>query len=242
MKASDFFRKAVIDLMEETGTRQSVLADSLGIKRPHMNSYLKGRRGFSENKREEIANFFGKTYLEVLDLGRGIFQKEPRPLIVQTRTGKEQDLLQGNAANFRGVPLLESGRLAAWSNGFVFDVYEKAESEMIVYLPELGHHANHNLVAARVGGDSMEPIIPENSIVIVDLDDREFADNKTFVLNINEGGVDTAAIKRVRKAEESKGFVLLSENPKDMPRIVVESDWLRLCIGRVIWMWRSFNG
>ncbi len=234
-------------MLENSGCSQADLARVLGVAPQRMNDYLGNRVNFSESRRQKIANFFGMTYLEMLNFGHQLetgqsVEKEPRPLIIQTRTGKEQDLLEENAANYRGVPLLCEGRLAAWSNGSAFNIYEKAESEMVVYLPELGHHANHNLIGARVGGDSMEPLIPKNSIVIVDLDDREFMDNKTFVLNVNEGGVDTAVIKRVIKTEESKGFVLWSENPEHAPRIVVESDWLRLCIGRVIWMWRSFNG
>ena len=247
MEPTEMFRSSLRYMLENSGCSQADLARTLGVAPQRINDYLKCRVNLSELKRQEASNFFDMTYLEMLTLGHRLetskkTKKEPSPLIVQTRTGKEQALLEKNAANYRGVPLMESGKLAAWSNGSAFNIYEKVDSEMIVYLPELGHHANHNLVGARVGGDSMEPVIPKDSIVIVDLDDREFADNKTYVININEGGVDLAVIKRVRKAEESKGFVLLSENPKDLPRIVVESDWLRLCIGRVIWMWRSFNG
>ena len=33
-----------------------------------------------------------------------------------------------------------------------FDQYEEATSQVIVYLPELAHHANHKLIAAKVGG------------------------------------------------------------------------------------------
>ncbi|MCP4114097.1 MAG: LexA family transcriptional regulator [Desulfobacteraceae bacterium] len=242
MKAHEIFKKALLQLMEETQTKQSVLADSLGIKRPHMNAYIKGTRGFSEDKREELASYFGKTYLELLDIGRGLVTKAPRPLVIRTNSGEETELIEQNTAKYRGVPLMESGRLAAWSNGAAFEAYETPSNEVIVYLPELGHRSKHNLMAAKVGGDSMDPLVPENAIVIIDKDDRKFSDNKIFAVALEEGGVQNLAVKRVRKFEEAKGFLLLSENQEYKPRLVVESNWHRLCVGRVIWMWRSFNG
>lgn len=74
-----------------------------------------------------------------------------------------------------------------------------------------------------------------------DRDDREFLDGKIFAVAIDEGGVENIAVKRVRAFEKAKGFVLVSENSDYPFKIVIESDWLRLCMGRVIWMWRSFN-
>ena len=69
MKAPEIFKNAVIFLLEKTETKRSVLADSTEIPRPHLTSYLNGDRGFSEDKRELIAQYFGKTYLEMLNLG-----------------------------------------------------------------------------------------------------------------------------------------------------------------------------
>ncbi|WP_300456672.1 S24 family peptidase [Desulfobacula sp.] len=249
METADYFRKAVQEYLsdKERGS-QTFLATSTGIEIKHLNDFLAGRRTMKESFRLKITNFLGYDYLDFLQHGKRLFEgkqppsQKPTPFIVQTNTSKEKKLLEENAANYKGVPLLDSGRLAAWSNGSAFDEYETPTSEVVVYIPELGHRVNHTLVAARVGGDSMEPLIPENSIIIIDKDDREFIDNKVFAIAIEDGGVKNLAVKRVRKFEKAKGFLLLSENHKYQPRLVVESDWLRLCVGRVIWMWRSFNG
>ena len=219
------------------------LAESLKVPQGSISNMAACRRPGTESQRRAIAKKIGLSYEYMIGMDDSIEPtKQNQSITVKIHTIKDKAILEETAPNYRSVPLYESGRLAAWSNGAAFDKYEEATSRVIVYLPELKHHANHNLIAARVGGDSMEPLIPEGSIVIIDLDDREFADNKIFAITQTEGDVDVAAVKRVRKFEEAKGFILLSENQNWSPRLVIESDWLRLCMGRVIWMWRSFEG
>jgi hypothetical protein len=43
-------------------------------------------------------------------------------------------------------------------------------------------------------------------------------------------------VKRVQRWE--KGFVPISDNPDFSPK-VTGLDWLDLCVGRIIWMWRN---
>jgi phage repressor protein C with HTH and peptisase S24 domain len=47
-----------------------------------------------------------------------------------------------------------------------------------------------------------------------------------------------AAVKRIRRSEQ--GFVILSENREYLPEITT-LDWPDLCVGRVVWMWRSLE-
>ena len=248
MKPSDYFRHSVKEYIAKKGRgSQKALAQAAGITPSHLNDFLGERRVMVEEDQLKIVNAIDVDYINFLQHGKRLMEgKSPAPdehlpFIIQINTNEEKNLLEKNAANYKGVPLLESGRLAAWSNGSAFDLYEQATSEVVVYLPELGHRANHHLVAARVGGDSMEPLVPENSIVIVDLDDKEFVDSKIYAVVLKDGGVHTGAIKRVRKFEVAKGFLLLSENTSYQPRLVVETEWNHFCVGRVIWMWRSFD-
>ena len=175
METADYFRKAVQDYLSgrERGS-QTFLAVSSGIDVKHLNDFLAGRRTMKESFRLKITNFLGCDYLDFLQHGKRLMEgkpsppQAPHPLIIQANSDEEKDLLNQKASDYRGVPLMESGKLAAWSNGASFDEYEDLTSEVIVYLPELGHRAKHNLVAARVGGDSMEPIIPKDAIIIID--------------------------------------------------------------------------
>ncbi|MBI9090739.1 MAG: hypothetical protein JEZ12_16095 [Desulfobacterium sp.] len=249
MEILDYFRKAVQDYLEKKPRgAQKELALHTGLTPIHINDFLGLRRTLKESDRLKICDAIGADYICMLQRGKDLIEgkdpipKQSTPFIIQTNTDEEKVLLEQSTANYRGVPLMDSGRLAAWSNGAAFDEYETPTSEVLVYIPELGHRAKHNLVAVRVGGDSMEPLVPEGSIIIIDKEDREFVDNKVFAVSTEDGGVQTLAVKRVRKFEKAKGFVLWSENNNYQPKLVIESDWLRLCVGRVIWMWRSFDG
>jgi len=82
----------------------------------------------------------------------------------------------------------------------------------------------------------MEPTITKGSIVVVDLSDKEQVEGKVFVVNTPESGIDMASVKRIQKWE--KGFVMLSDNTK-YPPVLSPLDWNRLCVGRVVWMWRN---
>ncbi len=84
----------------------------------------------------------------------------------------------------------------------------------------------------------MWPVIPQGSIVVVDLDDREFVDKRLYVIMQKEADLMVAAVKRIRRSEQ--GFVILSENREYLPEITT-MDWPDLCVGRVVWMWRSLE-
>jgi phage repressor protein C with HTH and peptisase S24 domain len=244
MKPSDYFRNAVKDYLakKERGAQKD-LAAAAGITPRHLNDFLGGRRSMTEEDQIQIVKAIGVEYISFLRKGKAliegvdIVQTEPkRPIIIQTVSEAQKNYIDGD--QFRAVPLYESGRLAAWSNGAAFDVYERATDHVMVYLPEIKHRLSHTLVAARVGGDSMDPLIPEGSIVIIDLSDKEFYDRRVYACNWDEGGIDMVVVKRVMAVPEAKSFLLLSEN-RDYGAVMTNVDWDRLCIGRVVWMWRD---
>ena len=160
-------------------------------------------------------------------------------MVVKVNNQATQETLEGQVENYRGIPLYESGRLAAGVNGLAFDPDEEPASTVVVYQPELRGRSGHHLAALRVGGVSMSPTIPQGSIVVVDLSDKAFVPRKIYVVNdLEDGGPGQAAVKRVQRW--TNGFVLVSDNPDFSPE-VLETDWPELCVGRVIWMWRSME-
>lgn len=248
MKTTEYFRKALWHYLDnQPRGAQTKLAEGSGINRIHLNDFLAGRREMKEALRSKITDHLKCDYLSFLLQGKMLlegkspdsFLQSDRPLIIRTHKEAEKDFI--DTEHYSAIPLYESGRIAAFSNGAAYDRYEVPTSEVLIYMPELGIRAKHRMIAAKVGGDSMEPLIPEKSIVIIDLDDKEFSDNKVYAIALNDGIDMSFAVKRVRKFEQAEGFLLLSENIEYQPRIVVESDWLRLCVGRVIWMWRSLE-
>ena len=107
--------------------------------------------------------------------------------------------LEERTANYISIPLYESGKLAAGPSGLTFDVYEPPVSTVLVYQPELKGRLKHNLKAIMVGGDSMWPIALRGSIVVVDLNDKEFVDRKIYVVQDIDTDPPIGAVKRVRK-------------------------------------------
>jgi len=71
---------------------------------------------------------------------------------------------------------------------------------------------------------------------VVDLDDKEYADMKIFVVRTADM---IAVIKRVQKWE--RGFFLMSDNPDFVPE-PTELDWNELCLGSIIWQWKNMRG
>jgi len=94
------------------------------------------------------------------------------------------------------------------------------DSTVIIYKPELHGRARHDLRAVRVGGDSMWPCIPEGSIVVVDLNDKEFVDKRIFVLREPFSDPLIATVQVFHKVEQKyfKGFALVAELRRSLSR------------------------
>jgi len=247
IKAYDCFVAALRYWLNKKGRgAQNFLAVESGVSQTLLSLILnpKATKRAGIDSQEAIIKAAGfKTYEDAIRFGRSLIEtgKPPvpppeQPLIVQVKSQADKDIMNGAADNFRGIPLYESGKLAAGVSGVEFDPYESPVSMVVVYKPELKGCFRHNLAAIKVGGDSMEPTITKGSIVVVDLSDKEQIEGKVFVVNTPESSNDMASIKRVQKWE--KGFVLLSDNP-GYPPVLSHLDWNRLCVGRVVWMWRD---
>lgn len=213
----------------------SALSKELNVSAGQLSNILSGRRKTDEGWRRLVARKIGVPYETMIGLSSPSQQTE-QALTVQVKSQTEKELLNGTADDYRGIPLYESGKLAAGVNGVEFDPYESPVSMVVVYKPELKGCSRHNLAAIKVGGSSMEPTIKKGSIVVVDLSDKDQINGKVYVVNTPESGIDTASIKRIQKWEN--GFVLLSDNP-NYPPVLSHLDWNRLCVGRVVWMWRD---
>lgn len=79
MNPSDYFRKAVEHLLDEKQMKQLELAKRMKEKPTSINDFIRGRRNFSEKRKEKIAQILGTTYVEMLLLGRELADKENPP-------------------------------------------------------------------------------------------------------------------------------------------------------------------
>ena len=230
-----FFKNWVDNNWRGTKTE---LAKFLDLSVGAVTNFLNGQRGGHETTRMKICNRIGVDYRTLIETGRPIPPSPAQNLIVQVNSQADKEFLNGITELYRGIPLYESGRLAAGVNGIEFDPYESPASMVLVYKPELKGCSRHNLAAIKVGGESMEPTIIKGSIVVVDLSDKGEADNRVFVVNTPDAGMDMASIKRVQRIDT--GFLLMSDNRSFSP-VFTKLDWNRLCVGRVVWMWRDIR-
>lgn len=219
------------------------LAKTIGVAQSHLSNVIAGRKFGTESWRRSVAKKLGLVYEEMIGLNNTTpSNKSKQQIIIQSDNDIETKQLEKVLLKYKSIPLYEQGRLFAGNNGITFDPYEEPASFVIIYKPELRNCFDHRLLALRVGGDSMEPIIPHNSIVVVDIDDKELIDGEIYCINVaDSGGVAIAGIKRIRKWVKGNGFVLISDNYRYPPDISI-LDWSELCAGRVIWMWRSISG
>lgn len=133
--------------------------------------------------------------------------------------------------DFRAVPLVEDAVAA----GAARVVSDQIAGWAWVYAPLLGRR--RNLVAVRVKGNSMDPVLPDGSVAVVDRDDRRVVPRGLYVVRLDGG----CTVKYV--AREGTGLVLIPENHAEYreTRIPAREGEADPIVGRVCWSWRVWT-
>ncbi|MDM8517612.1 S24 family peptidase [Desulfobacterales bacterium HSG16] len=242
-QSTHWFRAALGYCLQNSEFKnKKALAQAAGVS-PSMISEIMTKKSYGPKTQTKIAGAFGYDLIDFISLGRRVLDGESvnlfdSSLIVEVQSDREKKRFKESSEDFRGIPLYESGKLAAGDNGLIFDPYEEPVSALFMKQQELTGRRNHKLMGLKVGGMSMTPIIPPGSIVVIDMDDRELVKNKIYAVNYPTDGENIAAVKRVQKWKH--GFVLMSCNSK-YPPVLSELDWQDLCLGRAVWMWRNLE-
>jgi phage repressor protein C with HTH and peptisase S24 domain len=141
---------------------------------------------------------------------------------------------------FISVPFSEDLRLDAGRGGTIPVTSGADTSPVIVHGPSLRRHTARNLQAFRVGGDSMEPVIAENGIVLADLSVNRpglIKDGNIYVVcwELQEG---ICSVKYLSWGEKGRSVVISSQNSAVYESLVKRVDEIQI-IGHVIWSWRE---
>ena len=167
-KLYEYFRQALNDYASSKGYGvQRNIALQAGITEAFVSQIIAGTNKASARSQAAIARACGFPALEdMLRAGKASMINVEAPdaelnLIIQVAAQSENKILNAGIADYRGIPLYASGRLAAGANGMSFDPYEPPESMVIIYKPEIQGSTRHHLSALKVGGDSMAPTIPQ---------------------------------------------------------------------------------
>lgn len=136
----------------------------------------------------ELVN--GKRELKMSELPIAAnFLKISLPEFIELYTGIESQAVRRNLMTVPLVSWVSAGQMSEQSPVVNFDEYPPIETA--------GLHKG-NWIALRVTGDSMNKISPPDSIIFVDLDDRNLVPNALYVISDEEGH---ATYKRYRPSE-----------------------------------------
>ena len=165
--------------------------------------------------------------------GEGISVAElvTRPIVITDKSELEHlNALEGRD-RFYAVPYLRDA--AAAGTGRV--VEDEIEGYCIIH--ERVAPRPENLRCVRISGESMAPVLPDSSIIAVDitLNNPRLVDGKIVCARVSE---EEVVIKRLRLQDHY--LILLSENQDQdkYPPVVLDLNERKdLIIGQVVWAW-----
>lgn len=132
------------------------------------------------------------------------------------------------AGNYISVPFLKARPSGSEGESHLLS---KDIKSYLGFVPEWIHSKGNpeSMGVMKIFGDSMYPLIPDNSIVLVDMSRTEIVSNKVFVIEHNEG----IRIKRIQKDQEDN-IILVSDNSRRKIKIKPE-DYFNV-LGKVLWV------
>ena len=227
------FGSRLLKLRQGRAWTQERMARELGIGRTTVAHYEKGRRMPSLEVLERIGRAFDVD-LDWLLTGRpgGRFEATdlPQP-VVRFSSRMEKDPNGFNTIDYRAVPLL-TDPVAAGAPLISSDLVEEWAW---IHTSQVGRR--QGLVAIRIDGDSMSPLIRHADIIAIDRED--VTPPGIFAVRADEG----VTVKRVKMI--SDGLLLIPENRAyeerflEIPRGQALSG---IILGRAVWQWSSLAG
>ncbi|KMP11529.1 hypothetical protein UR09_03045 [Candidatus Nitromaritima sp. SCGC AAA799-A02] len=161
-----------------------------------------------------------------------LFQDEPPASMVP-----ELKIFQANSAkgspkirneDFISIPLTQSSIAA----GQPIIQEDSIEDYVLLHIRAVGK--KHNLVASRVDGDSMEPMLHSKDIVVINRDDKRIVPKGIYAVFYEEG-------LTAKFVEKQKNLLILRPiNPTAQVQVINLSENQDPVVGRIIGAWKEF--
>lgn len=198
--------KNIRSKLAEPGVTQSMIAEKLGVDRATINRWLKGLRKASRSNPEVIVG-----YMRALDMNPGEYFSED-----QQDTG------------FISVPWLHA---TASMGGGSYEGSREVRSHLSFQAGWLMSKGNPlSMVVISASGGSMEPTIPDGSVVLIDESKKhDLVDGKIYFVCHDS----SLFLKRIRLNERGRPIELLSDRG-DTPINLDNGDYFEI-IGRAVW-------
>lgn len=202
----------------------------IGFGQSSLSQYLAGRIPLNLPAATKFATLIGCSVAEfspslAMEAGRYLAAADPaHDLPVGARQVQAMDAPRHHVTPIKRVSL----SLRAGISGF--DMMQEACDGSTLDIPTEWIEANdlvpHCLIAIPVKGDSMEPLLYEKDIVVINIANTKKVDGGVYAFNYN----GEAVVKRLKY--EGREWYLSSENPAHRPAPCRHSDCI--IIGRIV--------
>jgi len=212
------FRKKNGWSLEEMARRVSLFPQIL-------QNYESGNWSISPDLLNDLAEKMNIPPNEFLKEGDTFPVQVPELKIYQPQSIAEAPAIKGE--DYISIPLTDSSIAA----GQPIIQENNIEDYVLLHIRAAGK--KKNLVASRVDGDSMEPMLHSGDIVVIDRDDKKIIKNRIFAIFYDEG-------LTAKYVEFQQNLLILRPiNPNSQVQIINLNEHPDPIIGRVIGAWKE---
>ncbi len=216
--------KRIMVFRNSRGWSQKELASKLSISPKVLELYEQGKCLFSSDLIQKFSEILEVHPCVLTEDGSLLFQS-PQLKIFQTTSAQKVPQISGE--DFVSVPLTESAIAA----GQPIIPQESIEDYVLLHIRAAGKRSN--LVASRVDGHSMEPMLHPGDIVVIDRDDKKIVKNKMFAI-YHEGGLTAKYLER-----KNNLLILRPINPNAEIQIIDLNENPQPIVGKIIGAWKD---
>ena len=217
--------KKIRNIRMSRGWSQEALAEKIPLSPKVLDLYEQGKCRFSTDLIQKFSKTLDVHPCELLtDEGPLLFQS-PQLKIFQTTSIQKTPQISGE--DFISVPLTESAIAA----GLPIIPQESIEDYVLLHIRAAGKRSN--LVASRVDGHSMEPMLHPGDIVVIDRDDKKIVKNRIFAI-YHEGGLTAKYLER-----KNNLLILRPISPNAEVQIIDLNENQQPIVGKIIGAWKD---
>lgn len=206
------------------GWSREELGDRVALSPKVLELYEQGKCRFSTDLIQKFSAILGVHPCELL-AEKGPLVQSPQLKIFQTTSTQKTPQISGE--DFVSVPLTESAIAA----GQPIIPRENIEDYVLLHIRAAGKRSN--LVASRVDGHSMEPMLHPGDIVVIDRDDKRIVKNKIFAI-YHEGGLTAKFLE-----QKNNLLILRPINPNAEIQIIDLNENAQPIVGKIIGAWKD---
>lgn len=218
--------KKIKQLRKMQGWSLNDLAKKISIHPEILELHEKGHVQISFNLLQDMAKSLKVPPYEFLSEENAFPTQTPELKVFQAAPAKNAPKLLDE--DFVSIPLTESSIAA----GHPIIQADKIEDYVLLHIRAAGKRKN--LVASRVDGESMEPMLHSGDIVVIDRDDKRVVKNRIYAIFYEEG-------LTAKYVERKKDLLILRPiNPTFDVEVIDLKELPDPIVGRIIGAWKEF--